>query len=92
MIVLCVGPDRLGDDLAKRVAYSLGVDPDLILANAAPGHDHLVVGSSPAGTFAVPTDASGAADLLRQFASSGSLDPLDLMPPPATVLALMATH
>jgi hypothetical protein len=90
LIVLCIAPDS--DDLPRRVALTLGVDADLILANAQQGHDHLVIGSSETGTFAVPTDAAGAAGLLRSFLASGSFNPADLMPPPASVQAFLATH
>jgi hypothetical protein len=92
VIVLVVGPSQFPDDLPRRVAWTLGVEPDVILANASAEHDHLVVGASPSGTFAVPCSAAGAADLLRQFAASGKLDPSELIPPPASVAALMSTH
>lgn len=90
MIVIVVAP--AGDDLPHRVALALGVDSDLVLAAAAPGHDHLVVGSSPDGTFCVPCTAESAADLVRQFLASGSLDPVDLMAVPESVKALLQTH
>ena len=90
MIVLCVAPDS--GDLPRRVAWTLGIDVDVIFANAEPGLDHIVVGSGVAGTFAVPCTAESAAELLRSFMASGKLDPGALMEPPASVLAHLSTH